>query len=110
MNKYIDVIIPRGGKNLVKKVQSLSNLPIIGHLEGVCHTFIDKDADLKISNKVVLNAKLRNTSICGATETILIHEKITKKACDQILKNLEKNGCKIIGDKEIRKNYNGKII
>ena len=67
MNKYIDVIIPRGGKNLVKKVQSLSNLPIIGHLEGVCHTFIDKDADLKISNKVVLNSKLRNTSICGAT-------------------------------------------
>ena len=109
MNKYIDVIIPRGGKNLVKKVQSLSNLPIIGHLEGVCHTFIDKDADLKISNKVVLNAKLRNTSICGATETILIHEKITKKACDQVLRNLEKYGCKIIGDKEIRKNYRGKI-
>jgi len=76
MNKYIDVIIPRGGKQLVKKIQNLSNLPIIGHLEGVCHTFVDKDANLKIAQKIVLNAKLRNTAICGATETILIHQKI----------------------------------
>jgi len=110
MNKYIDVIIPRGGKKLVKKVQTLSNLPIIGHLEGICHTFVDKDANLKIAQKIVINAKLRNTAICGATETILIHEKILKQSCNYILKSLEKNGCKIIGDKKIRKFYKGKIF
>ena len=76
MNKYIDVIIPRGGKSLVKKVQDLSGIPVIGHLEGICHTYIDFDADLKLANKVILNAKLRNTAICGATETILVHQKI----------------------------------
>ena len=110
MNKYIDVIIPRGGKSLVKKVQTLSNLPTIGHLEGICHTFVDKDANIKIAQKIVFNAKLRNTAICGATETILIHEKILKKSCNLILKTLEDHGCKIIGDKKIRKFYGGKIF
>jgi len=110
MSKYVDVVIPRGGKQLVKKVQTLSNLPIIGHLEGVCHTFVDKDANLKIAKKIVYNAKLRNTAICGATETILIHQKILDKSCNYILDNLEKNGCKIIGDNKIRKFYKGKIF
>ena len=110
MNKYIDVIIPRGGKNLVKKVTDLSNLPTIGHLEGVCHTFVDKDANPKIARKIIFNAKLRNTAICGATETLLIHEKILDKTCNFILKNLEDNGCKIIGDKKIMKIYKGKIF
>ena len=109
MGEYIDVIIPRGGKKLVKKVQTLSKLPTIGHLEGICHTFIDKDANPNIANKVVLNAKLRNTAICGATETILFHEKILKKTCNLVLKNLANNGCKIIGDKKIRKFYKGKL-
>ena len=110
MNKYIDVIIPRGGKNLVKKVTDLSNLPTIGHLEGVCHTFVDKDANPKIARKIIFNAKLRNTAICGATETVLIHEKILDKTCNYILKNLENNGCKIIGDKKVMKIYKGKIF
>ena len=110
MSKYVDVVIPRGGKRLVKKVRTLSNLPIIGHLEGVCHTFVDKDANLKIAKKIVYNAKLRNTAICGATETILIHQKILNKSCNYILDNLEKNGCKIIGDNKIRKFYKGKIF
>ena len=78
MNKFIDVIIPRGGKNLVKKVQDRSSIPIIGHLEGICHSYVDKDANHIIAKKVIHNAKLRNTAICGATETILIHEKILK--------------------------------
>ena len=110
MNKFIDVIIPRGGKELVKKVQSLSKVPTIGHLEGICHTFIDKDANLKLAKKVVLNAKLRNTAICGATETILFHKKIIKKMINPILKNLEYHGCKIIGDNETRKFYEGNIL
>ena len=109
MSKFIDVIIPRGGKGLVKKVQNLSNVPTIGHLEGVCHSFVDKDANLKIANDIIFNAKLRNTSICGATETILFHEKIIKKYCNPILKNLEKGGCKIIGDTKIQKFYKGKV-
>ena len=78
MSDYIDVIIPRGGKNLVKKVNESSKIPIIGHLEGICHTYIDKNVNLSMAKKITLNAKLRNTAICGATETILIHQNILK--------------------------------
>ena len=109
MKDYIDVIIPRGGKSLVKRVQEFSTIPIIGHLEGLCHTYVDKDADLKMATNIIYNAKLRNTSICGATETILMHEKIIKKFCNPILKKLEENNCKIYGDHLIKKYYNGKI-
>ncbi len=109
MNKFIDVIIPRGGKSLVKKVQNLSLIPTIGHLEGVCHSYVDKDANPKFAKKIIYNAKLRNTAICGATETILLHEKIIKKFGLGILKKLEENGCKIIGDNKIRKLFNMKI-
>ncbi len=110
MSKYVDVVIPRGGKNLVRKVQKLSNLPVIGHLEGICHTYVDKNADLNTAKKIIFNAKLRNTAICGATETILIHQKILKRSCNIILKHLENHGCKIIGDNRIKQNYIGKII
>ena len=109
MKKYIDVIIPRGGKNLVKRVQEFSKVPIIGHLEGLCHTFIDKDAELKMASNIIYNAKLRNTSICGATETILMHEKIVKKFCNPILKKLEDEKCKIYGDNILKKYYRGKL-
>ena len=109
MDKFIDVIIPRGGKNLVKRVQDFSKVPIIGHLEGLCHTYIDKDAELKMAINIVYNAKLRNTSICGATETILMHEKIVKKFCNPILKKLEDNNCKIYGDNFIKKYYSGTL-
>jgi len=110
MKKYIDVIIPRGGKNLVKRVQDLSSVPIIGHLEGLCHTYVDKDATLTMAKKVVYNAKLRNTSICGATETILIHKKILKNFCNPILSRLENKNCKIYGDRFLKKYYRGKIL
>ncbi len=109
MKKYINVIIPRGGKNLVKKVLELSKVPIIGHLEGLCHTYIDKDAELKMAKEVVYNAKLRNTSICGATETILIHKNIVKKFSSPILQALENSGCKIIGDKILKSYYKGQV-
>ena len=109
MKDYIDVIIPRGGKNLVKRVQEFSAVPIVGHLEGLCHTFVDKDAELKMAIDIIYNAKLRNTSICGATETILLHEKIVKKFCNPILKKLEENECKIYGDHFVSKHYKGKI-
>ena len=109
MKKYIDVIIPRGGKSLVKRVQEFSNVPIIGHLEGLCHTFVDKDADLKMASKIIYNAKLRNTSICGATETILLLEKIIKKFCNPILQKLENANCKIYGDRILKRYYKGKL-
>ncbi len=109
MTNEIDVVIPRGGKSLVKKVQTLSKLPVIGHLEGICHTYIDKDANLKMATKVLHNAKLRNTGICGATETVLFHKKIVKKFCNKILKNLQDSNCKIYGDNQIRKFFKGKI-
>ena len=110
MKKYIDVIIPRGGKNLVKRVQDLSSVPIIGHLEGLCHTYVDKDATLTMAKKVVYNAKLRNTSICGATETILIHKKVAKDFCNPILNELQNKNCKIYGDRFLKKYYRGKIL
>jgi len=110
MSSFIDIIIPRGGKRLVAKVQKLSKITTIGHLEGICHTYIDKDADLKMATKVVYNAKLRNTGICGATETILINKKIVKKFSNPILKKLEENNCKIIGDKYLKKFYKGKLF
>ena len=109
MKDYIDVIIPRGGKNLVKRVQNFSGIPIIGHLEGLCHTFIDKDAELKMATNILYNAKLRNTSICGATETVLLHKKIVKKFCNPLLKKLEENDCKIYGDHFLQKYYKGKL-
>jgi len=110
MKSYIDVIIPRGGKSLVKRVQDFSNIPIIGHLEGLCHTFIDKDANLNMAINIIYNAKLRNTGICGATETILIHDKIVKKFCNPVLKKLEDKNCKIYGDKVLKKYYKGNLF
>ena len=109
MRDYIDIIIPRGGKSLVKRVQDFSNVPIIGHLEGLCHTFVDQNAKLNMAKDIIYNAKLRNTGICGATETILIHEKIAKKFCNPILKKLADENCKIYGDNILRKYYKGKL-
>ena len=108
MKGYIDLIIPRGGKSLVKKVDQLSTIPYIGHLEGICHTFIDKKANINMAIKVLENAKMRNTSICGATETVLFHENIAKKFINPVLKNLQKKGCNIFGDKTVKKLFAGK--
>ena len=108
MKGYIDLIVPRGGKSLVKKVDELSSVPYIGHLEGICHTYIDKKAQLKMAIKVLENAKMRNTSICGATETVLFHESIAKKFVNPVLENLQKKGCNIFADKTIKKLFDGK--
>ena len=86
--------------------QQLSSVPVIGHLEGICHTYIDKDANTNMAIKIALNAKLRNTSICGATETLLIHKKKSKNV-NLILNELKKNGCEIIAEKKIGKLFNG---
>ena len=109
MSQYIDVVIPRGGKSLVKKVQELSNVAVIGHLEGICHTYIDKDANLNMAKKIVKNAKMRNTSICGATETLLIH-KNKLNDINEVLEELTKYGCQIFGDQTIKKYFSGKTF
>ena len=82
-------------------------MPVIGHLEGICHTYIDKEAEDNMANKIVLNAKLRNTSICGATETLLIH-KSKSKSVNLILNSLAESGCKILADRKISKLFKGK--
>ena len=109
MKNYIDVIIPRGGKSLVKKVIKKSEISIIGHYEGLCHVYIDREADLSMAIKVVKNSKMRNVSICGAAETLLIDKKCLKTHCKPILDQLNKEGCKIVGDKMIKKFISNKM-
>ena len=109
MKSYIDLIIPRGGKGLVKKVLKKSSVSIIGHYEGLCHVFVDKDADLNTAIRVVKNSKMRNVSICGAAETLLIDKMCLRTHCKPILDQLSKLGCKIIGDKMIKKFISGKM-
>ena len=109
MQNYIDIIIPRGGKSLVKKVKSKSKIPTIGHLEGVCHVYIDREANINMAIKVVKNAKMRNFNICGAAETLLIDNICIKTHCEPILTELYKMGCHIVGDEKIKKNFSKKI-
>jgi len=109
MKNYVDIIIPRGGKGLVKKVLKKSSVSIIGHYEGLCHVYIDREADLNMAIKVVKNSKMRNVSICGAAETLLIDKKCLKTHCKPILDQLKKMGCKIVGDKTIKKYVSGRM-
>ena len=109
MNKYIDVIVPRGGKGLVAKVQKYSNVHVIGHLEGLCHIYLDRDSNLNDAIKVILNAKMRRTSICGALETLLINEKILKTKGVRVINSLIDNGCEVIVDKKINKLFKNRL-
>ena len=105
MNKYVDVIVPRGGKGLVAKVQKYSNVHVIGHLEGICHIYLDQESNLGNAIKVILNAKMRRTSICGALETLLINDKILNSKGKKVINELVKSGCEVIVDKKINKLY-----
>jgi glutamate-5-semialdehyde dehydrogenase len=109
MNKYVDVIVPRGGKGLVSKVQKFSNIHVIGHLEGMCHIFVDKSADLSMAKKIILNAKMRRTSICGAVETLLIEEKALKTHAKEIIDSLINSGCEVRVDNKINKLFKNKL-
>ena len=94
LNGAVDVIIPRGGKSLVARVQQEARVPVFSHLEGICHIYIDKSANLNMAEKIVINAKLRRTGICGATETILIDRAALDKIVPVII-TLQKQGCEI---------------
>ena len=103
MNNYIDVVVPRGGKNLVRRVQDEARIPVIGHLEGICHIYVHHSADFNITKKIILNAKMRRTGICGAAETILIDKKIAPQIVSKLADELERAGCEIKGDHEAQK-------
>ena len=109
MSNYIDVIVPRGGKNLVKKVKKFSTVNVIGHLDGNCHVYIDKDAKLEMAKKVVLNSKMRRTSICGAAETLLIDTKCMKSHAVPIIKELIFLGCEVVVDKKLNQLFQNKL-
>jgi len=108
MSEFIDLIIPRGGKSLVAKVQAESRVPILGHLEGLCHTYIDQAADPTMARKIVVNAKMRRTGICGATETLLV-DQAALSMLPPILEDLLQAGCEIRGDLPTQK-LNRKIM
>jgi glutamate-5-semialdehyde dehydrogenase len=100
MSGVIDIIVPRGGASLIERVQRESRIPVIAHLEGLCHTYIDGAADPEKARRIVLNAKMRRVSICGATETLLIDRK-AKAQLPAILADLRAAGCELRGDPEV---------
>lgn len=101
LDEYIDVIVPRGGRGLIEKVLSISKIPVFRHLDGNCHTYIHEDADLEKAIKILVNAKMRRTGICGATESVVIDRKVAEKAIPEICKNLSM--CEICGDQLAQK-------
>ena len=105
MDNYVDVIIPRGGKGLIKKVSDESTIPVIKHLDGNCHVYIDKDADFKIAMSCTINSKTQRFGVCNAAESLLIHEKFPKKYIKEILLTLEEYKVEIRGCNEIKKLY-----
>jgi len=102
MTEFIDVIVPRGGKSLVARVQQEARVPVIGHLEGNCHVYVDRDADLSMARRIVLNAKLRRTGICGAAETLLVDRAAIATHLAPLIKDLLEAGCEVRGDATVQ--------
>ncbi|HKX06952.1 MAG TPA: glutamate-5-semialdehyde dehydrogenase [Stellaceae bacterium] len=102
MSDLIDVIVPRGGRSLIERVQAESRIPVIAHLEGNCHVYVDRAADIAKARMIVRNAKLRRVSVCGAAETLLVDRAIAAQALPPILADLKSGGCEIRGDAATR--------
>ena len=98
LNGNIDVIVPRGGKSLVDRVQKEARVPVFAHLEGVCHTYVDRGADIDKAVEIVLNAKLRRTGVCGATETLLVDKNAHEDYIAPLVRALLDAGCEVRGD------------
>lgn len=98
MATWVDVVIPRGGKGLIKRVQEEARVPVIGHLEGICHVYLHASADPDIARDVVLNAKMRRTGVCGAAETILVDRSVAQQLLPDVCRALTTAGCEIRGD------------
>ncbi len=103
MTDYIDVIVPRGGKGLIARVQQDARVPVIGHLEGNCHVYVDGAADVNMAREIVINAKLRRTGICGAAETVLFDRAVARTHVLPVVKALLDAGCEVRGDQDIRR-------
>jgi glutamate-5-semialdehyde dehydrogenase len=101
MAEWVDVVVPRGGKNLIKRVQDEARVPVIGHLEGICHVYLHESADATIARDVVLNAKMRRTGICGAAETILVDSGVAENLLPDVCAALTVAGCEIRGDSRV---------
>jgi len=102
MSDLIDIIVPRGGKSLIERVQREARMPVIAHLEGNCHVYVDARADAAKAKTIVMNAKMRRTGVCGAAETLLIDRAVAKAQLPAILKALHEAGCEIRGDDAVR--------
>ncbi|MGA8708965.1 MAG: glutamate-5-semialdehyde dehydrogenase [Steroidobacteraceae bacterium] len=102
MRDYIDVLVPRGGKSLVARVQAEARVPVIGHLEGNCHVYVDRDADLDMARKITLNAKMRRTGICGAAETLLVDRACAATHLAPLVADLLAAGCEVRGDERVQ--------
>ncbi len=109
LSEYVDIIVPRGGKSLIERVQNDSRVPVMAHLDGICHVYIDQDADPDKAINITLNAKLRRTGICGSAETLLIDEKVVKTIGPEILIKLDENNCEIRGDKIIKEMFSAAV-
>jgi len=101
MAKWVDVIVPRGGKSLIKRVQDEARVPVIGHLEGICHVYLHSSADADVARRVVLNAKMRRTGVCGAAETVLVDECVADQILPGVCEALLEAGCEIRGDDRV---------
>jgi glutamate-5-semialdehyde dehydrogenase len=102
MSQWIDVVVPRGGKSLIRRVAQDARVPVIGHLEGICHVYVHTAADIAMARAIVLNAKMRRTGICGAAETVLIDAAIAPQALPEIAEALLAAGCEIRGDAAVQ--------
>jgi glutamate-5-semialdehyde dehydrogenase len=98
MADSIDVIVPRGGKSLISRVQREARVPVIGHLEGVCHVYVHRDANLEMAKRIVLNAKMRRTGVCGSAETLLIDRACSATHLKPLVQSLLEAGCEVRGD------------
>ena len=102
MTEYLDVIVPRGGRSLVERVQKEARVPVIGHLDGNCHVYVDRDADVRMAEAIALNAKMRRTGICGAAETLLIDQACVATHMVSVVRTLLDAGCEVRGDATIQ--------
>ena len=103
MNDYLDCLVPRGGRSLVERVQREARVPVIGHLEGNCHLYVDRDADLRMARVVAVNAKMRRTGICGAAETLLVDRACAGTHLGPIVRDLLEAGCEVRGDEAVQR-------
>src|SRR6202050_5379970 len=102
MQQFIDVLVPRGGKSLVARVQAEARVPVIGHLEGNCHVYVDRDAELDMACRIVTNAKMRRTGVCGAAETLLVDRACPPWHLTSLISELIAAGCEVRGDEGAR--------